>query len=272
MAPRRVGCRTGSCCTGHRRLPVVWSVLPRPVPFARSVPRAVNDRKLLLACRFDSIRALTVGQGSRSKCTFRVRHECTSCTTCCANSAGMEQYDRPRPGVSAIGFSETLNEHGRAVAGARGGDIGRSLSPQRPVRPRLALTGRRSREYRLLVSNELTGRSAAFSDVLGLRGRPLRPPQEEALQPDPRFVDWHPERCFAASLEAGPEREDADSSASGNPARQLSLQPVAIGADDGGPALWRISSLLCGTCSRANGTGTQAELIVELRERGQLMT
>ncbi len=54
----------------------------------------------------------------------------------------------------------------------------------------------RSREYRLLVSNELTGRSAAFSDVLGLRGRPLRPPQEEDLQPDPRFVDWHRREVF----------------------------------------------------------------------------
>ena len=54
----------------------------------------------------------------------------------------------------------------------------------------------RSREYRLLVSNELTGRSAALSDVLGLRGRPLRPPQEEDLVPDPRFVDWHRREVF----------------------------------------------------------------------------
>ena len=28
--------------------------------------------------------------------------------------------------------------------------------------------------------------------------------------------------------------------------------------------------LLCGACNRANGTGTQAELIAKLKERGQL--
>ena len=28
--------------------------------------------------------------------------------------------------------------------------------------------------------------------------------------------------------------------------------------------------LLCGACNRAKGTGTQAELIAKLRERGQL--
>ena len=120
MAPRRVGWRTGSCCTGHRDLPVVWSGLPRAVPLARSVPRGVNDRKLLLTCRLDSIRAPTVWRGSRSTCTFQLRHECTSCMTYFENSVGIEQNDRPRPGVSAIGFSESLHDHGRAVAGAQG--------------------------------------------------------------------------------------------------------------------------------------------------------
>ena len=110
MPPRRVGWRTGSCCTGHRDLPVVWSGLPRAVPLARSVPRGVNDRKLLLTCRLDSIRAPTVWRGSRSTCTFQLRHECTSCMTYFENSVGIEQNDRPRPGVSAIGFSESLND------------------------------------------------------------------------------------------------------------------------------------------------------------------
>ena len=39
-------------------------------------------------------------------------------------------------------------------------------------------------------------RGEAFSDVLGLRGRPLRPPREVALRPDPRFIEWHRREVF----------------------------------------------------------------------------
>ena len=53
-----------------------------------------------------------------------------------------------------------------------------------------------SGEYHLLVSNELTGQSRAFSEVLDLRGKPLRPPQEEELQPAVEFVKWHRRQVF----------------------------------------------------------------------------
>ena len=53
-----------------------------------------------------------------------------------------------------------------------------------------------SGEYRLLVSDELTGQSRAFSEVLDLRGRPLRPPHEEEYQPAVEYVKWHRRQVF----------------------------------------------------------------------------
>ena len=53
-----------------------------------------------------------------------------------------------------------------------------------------------SGNYRLLVSNELTGQSPAFSDVLGLRGQRLRPPQESEFRPSLEYVQWHRKQVF----------------------------------------------------------------------------
>ena len=50
--------------------------------------------------------------------------------------------------------------------------------------------------YRVLVSNELSGQSQAFREVLDLRDRNLRPPQEEELQPQVEYVDWHRQQVF----------------------------------------------------------------------------
>lgn len=51
-------------------------------------------------------------------------------------------------------------------------------------------------EYRLLVSNELSGQSSAFAELLESRGKPLRPPQEKALQPAGEHVAWHRREVF----------------------------------------------------------------------------
>ena len=53
-----------------------------------------------------------------------------------------------------------------------------------------------SGEYRVLVSNELSGQSPAFREVLDLRDRNLRPPQEDELQPQVEYVDWHRRQVF----------------------------------------------------------------------------
>ena len=53
-----------------------------------------------------------------------------------------------------------------------------------------------SGDYRLLVSNELTGHSPAFSEVLDLRGKPLRPPQEDEFRPSVKYVQWHRTQVF----------------------------------------------------------------------------
>lgn len=50
--------------------------------------------------------------------------------------------------------------------------------------------------YTLLVSQELTGRSAAFLRLVDSRGEPIRPPQDGRDQPDPAFVAWHREQVF----------------------------------------------------------------------------
>ena len=61
-----------------------------------------------------------------------------------------------------------------------------------------------SGRYLLLVSNELTGQSRAFSDVLDLRGKPLRPPQEEELQPSVEYVNWHRQQVFRGDPRSRP--------------------------------------------------------------------
>lgn len=61
-----------------------------------------------------------------------------------------------------------------------------------------------SGDYRLLVSNELTGRSPAFADVLDLRGRPLRPPQEDEQRPAAEYVGWHRREVFRGAPRSRP--------------------------------------------------------------------
>lgn len=61
-----------------------------------------------------------------------------------------------------------------------------------------------SGEYRVLVSNELTGQSQAFREVLDLRHRNLRPPQEEELQPQEEYVDWHRRQVFRGAPRGRP--------------------------------------------------------------------
>lgn len=62
-----------------------------------------------------------------------------------------------------------------------------------------------SGEYRVLVSNELSGQSQAFREVLDLRDRNLRPPQEEALKPDAEYVDWHRQQVFRGAPRSRPQ-------------------------------------------------------------------
>ena len=63
---------------------------------------------------------------------------------------------------------------------------------------------RESGEYRVLVSNELSGQSQAFREVLDLRDRSLRPPQEETLKPDLEYVDWHRQQVFRGAPRSRP--------------------------------------------------------------------
>ncbi len=62
-----------------------------------------------------------------------------------------------------------------------------------------------SGEYRVLVSNELSGQSPAFREVLDLRHRSLRPPQEEEFQPEGEYVDWHRRQVFRGAPRSRPE-------------------------------------------------------------------
>ena len=57
--------------------------------------------------------------------------------------------------------------------------------------------------YRLLVSNELTGQSPAFSEVLSLSGRALRQPQEEEQRPAVEYVNWHRRQVFRGQPRSG---------------------------------------------------------------------
>ena len=60
----------------------------------------------------------------------------------------------------------------------------------------IGLTAVSGRELRLLISQELSGTSEAFRQLVDARGRPLREPQEHAQLPDPGFVDWHRREVF----------------------------------------------------------------------------
>ena len=62
-----------------------------------------------------------------------------------------------------------------------------------------------SGEYRVLVSNELSGQSQAFREVIDLRNRNLRPPQEETLKPDVEYVDWHRQEVFRGAPRSRPQ-------------------------------------------------------------------
>ena len=61
-----------------------------------------------------------------------------------------------------------------------------------------------SGEYRVLVSNELTGQSRTFGEVLDLQGKPLRPPQEEGHQPALKYVKWHRRWVFRGAPRSRP--------------------------------------------------------------------
>lgn len=51
-------------------------------------------------------------------------------------------------------------------------------------------------DYRLIVSRELSGSSAAFHQLVDFRGRRLHRPQSGADAPRPEFVDWHRREVF----------------------------------------------------------------------------
>lgn len=50
--------------------------------------------------------------------------------------------------------------------------------------------------YRLIVSNELSGGSDAFRQLVGINDQPICPPQAPSLLPDPKFVRWHRKQVF----------------------------------------------------------------------------
>ena len=64
----------------------------------------------------------------------------------------------------------------------------------------------KSGAYHLLVSNELSGQSPAFGEMLALRGKLLRPPQEEKDRPAVRYVDWHRREVFRGEPLSRPRR------------------------------------------------------------------
>ena len=60
----------------------------------------------------------------------------------------------------------------------------------------IGLTAAGDRGFNLLVSQELSGTSEAFRQLVDARGRPVRAPQELAQLPNPAFVDWHRREVF----------------------------------------------------------------------------
>lgn len=53
-----------------------------------------------------------------------------------------------------------------------------------------------NRRFKLLVSQELSGTSEAFRQLVDARGRTVRMPQERSQIPDGTFVDWHRREVF----------------------------------------------------------------------------
>ncbi len=53
-----------------------------------------------------------------------------------------------------------------------------------------------SRGFELLVSQEISGTSEAFRELVDAKGRALREPQEPSQQPDSVFVAWHRREVF----------------------------------------------------------------------------
>ena len=63
-----------------------------------------------------------------------------------------------------------------------------------------------SGEYRVLVSNELSGQSQAFREVLDLRGQESPPAaRKEDLQPEVEYVDWHRQQVFRGAPRSRPQ-------------------------------------------------------------------
>ena len=60
-------------------------------------------------------------------------------------------------------------------------------------------------EHVLLVSNEVSGQSPAFRELLDSRGKPLRPPQEKSQRPAGDFVAWHRREVFRGEPRSRPE-------------------------------------------------------------------
>ena len=53
-----------------------------------------------------------------------------------------------------------------------------------------------SERFTLLVSQELSGTSEAFRQLVDARGRPVRAPQERSQLPNPAYVAWHRREVF----------------------------------------------------------------------------
>lgn len=60
----------------------------------------------------------------------------------------------------------------------------------------IGLDASENRRFRLLVSQEISGTSEAFRQLVDARGRPVREPQGETHLPDPAFVAWHRREVF----------------------------------------------------------------------------
>ena len=50
--------------------------------------------------------------------------------------------------------------------------------------------------FLILVSGSVRGASPSTRQLLGFRGRPIRPPASPSDSPDPAFVEWHRREVF----------------------------------------------------------------------------
>lgn len=58
---------------------------------------------------------------------------------------------------------------------------------------------RAAKGFRLVVSDEVHGQSAAFRQLLDCHGKPISNPQRARQHPNPDFVDWHRKQVFRGS-------------------------------------------------------------------------